>query len=153
MELPTRHALDRGFTLIELMIAVAILAILATVALPSYTDYIRRSQITDATSTLAARRTSMEQFHQDHRNYGTGTTCGNDGTTQKVPAEVATEHFTYGCVMSNANQNYVLTATGNPGNTNGHVYTINDAGTRTTTKFKDVAQSGKNCWLVRGSEC
>lgn len=142
----------RGFTLIELMIAVAIIAILASVALPSYTDYIRRSQITEATSTLADLRTRMEQFYQDHRNYAAGATCGHDGATAKVSFG-STKHFDYGCVPANSGQNFTITATGKGGNTAGHKYEIDDGGIRTTTKFKNVAQTGKNCWLIRGDEC
>ena len=43
----------KGFTLIELMIAVAVVGILAMVALPSYNDYIRRANISEATAALA----------------------------------------------------------------------------------------------------
>ena len=56
-----------GFTLIEVMITVAIVAILAAVAIPSYTSYITRSKIQEATTTLLAMRTKMEQYFQDHR--------------------------------------------------------------------------------------
>ena len=53
---------SRGFTLIELMIAVAIVAILAAIAIPSYSEYIRRSRITEAISALSGMRVKMEQF-------------------------------------------------------------------------------------------
>ena len=139
--------LDAGFTLIEVMIAVAIVAILATVAMPSYRDYVRRSQATDATGELAAARARMEHYFLDNRNYGPtpGTACG--------PAVPTGRHFTYSCVTSNSGANFVMTATGSPGGTT-HGYTIADNGTRTTTAFKGAALSpAKGCWLIRGDEC
>ena len=60
---------SRGFTLIELMIAVAIVAILAAIAIPSYSDYVRRGRLTDAISRLSAMRVKMEQYFQDNRVY------------------------------------------------------------------------------------
>src|SRR5664279_3839562 len=59
----------RGFTLIEVMIVVAIVAVLAAIALPSYTDYIRRGKIIDATSKLSDARVHLEQWFQDNRSY------------------------------------------------------------------------------------
>lgn len=61
-----------GFTLIEVLVTVAIVAILASIALPLYTDYVRRGKITEATSNLLAMRTKMEQFYQDNRSYNPG---------------------------------------------------------------------------------
>ncbi len=61
--------LQKGFTLIELLVVVAIIAILASVAMPLYTDYVIRSKTSEATSTLATMRVQMEQSFQDNRTY------------------------------------------------------------------------------------
>ena len=58
-----------GFTLIEVMVTVAIVAILAAIALPNYTAYLARGKIVEATSNLLAMKTKLEQFFQDNRTY------------------------------------------------------------------------------------
>ena len=65
---PHRRA---GFTLIEVMITVAIIGILAAVALPSYVDYIRRGKLQEGFAELSTARVKLEQYYQDFRNYGT----------------------------------------------------------------------------------
>ena len=62
---------SRGFTLIELMIAVAILAILAIAALPMYTDQVRKSRRYDATSTLLSIEQEQELYRTNNATYGT----------------------------------------------------------------------------------
>jgi prepilin-type N-terminal cleavage/methylation domain-containing protein len=54
--------LNSGFTLVELMIAVAIVGVLAAVAIPAYTGYIRRSYISEGTSSIAAIKQGMESY-------------------------------------------------------------------------------------------
>src|SRR6266851_5361113 len=82
-----------GFTLIEVMITVAIVAILAAVAIPSYTDYITRSKIQEATTTLLAQRTKMEQYFQDQRTYSGACDPANSLTVLGILLMVALPSF------------------------------------------------------------
>lgn len=147
---------NRGFTLIEVMVTVAIIGILASVALPSYNDYIRRGQIPEAFTYLSEYRIKMEQYYQDNRNYGApaGTVCATDATASTwngfSPGEG--KFFTYACLTSNAGQAYTITATGSAGRAVGHVYTVNQAGSKTTTLFKGDAVA-TTCWLTKSSTC
>jgi type IV pilus assembly protein PilE len=90
-----------GFTLIEIMIVVAIIGILAAIAIPQYTSYVRRSQITEATSGLSEMRVKMEQYFQDNRSYdGTPAACGAAGTS--VAAAPVGKFFTFTCPTKTA---------------------------------------------------
>jgi type IV pilus assembly protein PilE len=150
----------QGFTLIELMIVVAIVAILAAVAMPAYGDYLRRGMLPQAFTHLADLRVKMEQYYQDNRSYGNtgGTACANNNPptwANFLPAGAG--NFTFSCVLAGnsgtGNQSYTLTATGVAGTrVAGHVYTINQDNVQRTTAFKGPAVS-KSCWLIRGSEC
>jgi type IV pilus assembly protein PilE len=151
---PARPA-GRGFTLLELMVAVAVVGILAAVALPSYTDYLRRGRLPEAFTFLSNYQVTLEQHYQDFRAYGTGTTCAPDtaGTTKVISAPTGVKYFTFSCALTGSGQGYLLTATSTAALGSSHVYTVNHSSTKTTTTFKGVAQSGKNCWLVKGGEC
>src|SRR5882757_8592570 len=94
----------RGFTLIELMVVVAIVAILSAIAVPAYTRYVQRGDLVEATQALSQYRVQMEQYYQDNANYGTSPACG---TT--APGLV---NFVLTCVSANTGQTYTATATG-----------------------------------------
>lgn len=74
----------KGFTLIELMIVVAILGILSAIAYPSYTSYVLKSHRTDAKSALLATAQAMEKFYTERMTFNAatlGTVSGNISST------------------------------------------------------------------------
>jgi type IV pilus assembly protein PilE len=146
----------RGFTLIEVMIAVAIVAILAAVALPSYRDYVTRGQLSEAHSQLAAMRVKMEQWYQDTRSYAGACTAG---TTAALPGNNGTadntniKYFNYACSNLAANT-YTVTATGAGGNTAGFGFSIDQDNTKRTTSVPSGwTAPSTNCWATRKSGC
>jgi type IV pilus assembly protein PilE len=143
---PARNARARGFTLIELMIALVVLAILATIAYPTYTEFVQRSKITEATSALNDHRVRMEQFFQDNRRYNNGGACG-------VPAPAA-GNFTFVCAPGGGPQEYTINATGVAARgMNGFGYRLAvspGAGVvRSTTSGPSGWTAAADCWSVR----
>lgn len=138
-----------GFTLIEVMITVVIVAILAAVAIPSYVDHLQRGRLADATNLLGGTRALLEQFYQDNRHYG--STAANCGVTMPASA-----NFNFTCTWGPgaSNQGYLVTATG-IGASVGFAYTINHQGLQQTTALPagwGVAPA--NCWITRrGGVC
>lgn len=65
---------NKGFTLIELMIVVGIIAILASIAIPAYTGYIKTAKMSEAHNNLAALRLAEEEFFLDNNSYFIGAT-------------------------------------------------------------------------------
>src|SRR5690554_7953243 len=63
--------MQKGFTLIELMIVVAIIGILASVALPAYQDYTARSQMSEALSLASGARTAVSEFYTSNGQFPT----------------------------------------------------------------------------------
>lgn len=139
--------MQRGFTLIELMIVVAIIGILSAIALPAYTDYIIRGRIPDATSNLAAKRVQMEQFFQDNRTYVGAPACNADATSSRF--------FTFSCPAAATATTYTLQATGT-GPMADFNYTINQANTKTSNITRDgwANPNPNTCWATKkGGSC
>ena len=134
-----------GFTLIEVMITVAIIAILAAVAIPSYTDYITRSKIQEATSSLLAMRTKMEQYFQDQRTYS-GACLPNT----VAPLPTGLKYFTIGC-SNQTTTTYLITATGIAGTDMAlFSFTIDQGNNRVTANVPPGwTTPATNCWVMR----
>lgn len=148
--MPSRRNFTQGFTLIELMIVVAIVAILAAIAIPSYLNYVTRSKLSEAYNSLSSYRVSQEQFFQDNRIYSGGGTAGGCGATG--PAGL--KYFTFDCVpTSAASAGYTATATGVTGSqTENFVFAVNNANIQLTKKLPSGwTYPATNCWAVRKS--
>jgi type IV pilus assembly protein PilE len=129
--------LRRGFTIIELMVAIAIVSILVAVALPSYSNYVKRAKVPPALDALSSLAVRMEQRFQDTGAY----TCPN-------PLPTVSDVFTLACSVTGAT--YIATATGSGSMVN-YQYTINHLGARITTSHPKGAMA--TCWTTRGGSC
>ena len=134
---------QKGFTLIELMIVVAIIGILASIAIPQYSDYVKRGKAAEATSNLATLRIKMEQCFQDNRTYDIAACTAFCTTTAG--------NFTYTCSPVSTATTYTIVATGV--NTRGmpnFTFSVDQANNK-TSMFDGTTPSPNTCWLTNKS--
>lgn len=133
--------MQKGFTLMEVMIVVVVVAILASVGIPIYSDYVIRGKLVQATSGLSEGRIKMEQYFQDFRTYAGGEV--------RCPAE--TEFFTFNCGAPTATL-YTITATGKD-NLAAYSYSINQDNVRSSnTPMTNPPGVNVSCWIMKSGD-
>jgi len=93
------HKINKGFTLIELMIVVAVIGILAGIAYPSYQDYIIRAKRGDAKAAILTVQLAQEKYRANNTTYGT--------MAQLAPLKIISGNYV------SADENYTVTVSGN----------------------------------------
>lgn len=136
------NAHKRGFTLIEVMVTVAIIAILASIALPAYQNYVLRARRADGREMLQRIASAEERFYTNRNSYTDDLTGAGGLNMTTTNSEGG--HYALGIAVAAGNQSYTLTATpqGSQANDACGNLTVNNVGAR---GFSGNEDNGR-CW-------
>jgi type IV pilus assembly protein PilE len=140
-----------GFTLIELMIVVAMIGILASIAYPSYTEYVIRAKRSDGKTGLLNLQLAQEKYRANCPQYATGIhattpTCVTGGTHNLVSGTSSPDgYYTLAITAGNATF-YTLTATPTFTDAKCGTLGINTDPDLSNPKTKTGTDTVENCW-------
>lgn len=129
----------KGFTLIELMIAVVVIGILAAIAYPSYIEQVRKSRRADATTALLTAAQTLERFYTENNTYATATAAAGGTIPNWAPADRPAAQATYTISLPAAQltaNSYTIVATPTgvqASDPNCGVYTLTHTGVKNVT--------------------
>lgn len=112
---------QKGVTLIELMVTIAIIAVISAIAIPMYSNYIETAHRTEGWNSLAAIKLAQEEYFLENNRYfpnpdgNVSTTAGNLSTYWTPKESDADRNFNYTVVSSGTGTSYIATAIGRGG--------------------------------------
>lgn len=129
----SRRSTESGFTLIELMIALVVAAILAAIAVPTYRQSIAKQRISSGRADLASLALNLDGKLLSESAYPASPINNTAGLRTALPGwvPVATAHFSYALTEANSGAtppSYTITATGTSSLTQGCVLTLRSTG-------------------------
>jgi type IV pilus assembly protein PilA len=136
---------QKGFTLIELMIVVAIIAILAAIAISQYQDYVIRSQVSEGSSLADGVKTSVGEFVNNYGRFQSGT--GNNSNVSLGLAIPGSISGTY--VASVGTAGGVIAAHYSNQTVSGQTFKSNSAINGATLLFSPVTHAGSITWTCK----
>ena len=135
-----------GFTLIEIMIALAILAILVTIAYPSYLDQVRKSRRSDGQQALLDLANRMEKYFTEYNTYATATVATGNATDVLSSSDSSGGYYTLSITAQTATSYTIQAAPKAGGPQVGDTKCANLTLTSTGLKDKSGTESVGYCW-------
>lgn len=149
---PPRNRRRGGFTLLELLFAMVVLATLVAIALPSFSEVTRRGKLREAPVAFSEILANMQKFYLLNKSYRAAAgACG-----VAMPTSPRVSYFTYRCDAAPDGKSFTVTATsvaslGTVPATGAYVYSMSWDGDRlskSTLAFAGASITGKPCWLL-----